>query len=1236
LEVVVTEREIFDAVCKLPPHRREQYLLQACNDDEVLKQRIRKLLQAYEQINATRSSNVEAAEKTSSDSRAIANPATEMQPTAILDAEEADPLSALVSQDDLLESGNQIGPYKLLQVIGHGGMGAVWIAEQSAPVKRRVALKVIKDGIGSKEILARFESEQQALSMMNHPNIARFLDSGTTATGQPFFAMELVLGKPLTAYCDENRLSIDQRLNLFIDVCNGVQHAHQKGIIHRDLKPGNILVTVIEGKAVAKVIDFGLAKAMESTYRLTEQSLFTGIGQILGTMKYMSPEQASLDSIDIDTRTDIYALGIILYELLTGSTPLDDSSIKGHAALKVLEFIRNKEPIKPSSKLSNCTDKQISTIIGQRKTDSGRLNRILSGDLDWIVMKALEKDRTRRYESASGFAEDVLRYLHNEPVVARSPSLNYRISKFVRKNRAGVIAAGLLALSLLGGLLGTSWGLYLARQSAEAERIAKNDAQKSEAEAIAQRHRAQSREQQAIDAVERFGESISNNPELKNNPSLESLRKTLLREPISFFQSLRTQLEADGSTTPESMSRLASVAFSLGHLTEEIGSKEDALQAYQQAMEILRQLVVEHPQVTEFQNDLANSQISIGSLLKGTGKLDEALQAYEQAQEIQQRLVRENPTLAKFQNQLAGCHYNIGHLLRIVGKIDEALREYEQALEMQRRLVRENPSNIQFQSDLGKSYNNIGSLLSDTGKPTEALKAYEQALEIRQRLVRENPTISEFLSYLAATHENIGRAERRIGRFDMALQAYELALNMRRRLATENPTVTQFLRDLASSHNNFGSLLNATGKPTEALQEYQQALGIFESLVRKNPGEIQFQSHLARCHSNIGSLLRDMGKPNEALQAYEHVLDIRRHLVRENPTVIAYLRDLSSSFNNIGILLSDMGKPTEALQAYEQAREIQQRLVRENPTTAGFQIYLVKCYINIAKLLIETGKPTEASQAFAEALEVQKRLADENPSESEFQSEVGSILNNIAVLDINAGRWAEACKKLRQAIEFQERAFNSNANDPVCREFLMNHLQNLRKVALQLDDVMLARQAQRRMAELAWSDPKNAALQGRLIAVDSGEVKADPKEMLTLAQFGYKTMRFAAATRLFTAAFEQLPNLAEDRENHAVYMAACCAAMASIGEGLNEPKPDKAGQTKLRADALAWLNAELKRWEKFATDDSIQAEAMRQTLMDWLKDPDLNSVRDVDHLKGHSEAERGEWQNLWQRVREKK
>ena len=342
------------------------------------------------------------------------------------------------TQPDGLASNNTVGPYKLIKKIGEGGMGVVWEAEQTNPVKRKVALKVIRSGYDRKDVLVRFEAERQALAMMNHPNIARIIDAGSTTDGRPYFAMEYVDGLPLTEYCDQNRLSIEKRLALFVDVCAGVQHAHQKGIIHRDLKPSNILVTMVDGQMLPKVIDFGLAKATQSTQRLSDASLNTQVGQVLGTLKYMSPEQANADELDIDTRSDIYSLGVILYQLLTGSTPLDDRSIKSQPIIKVMEYIREGEPIKPSRRLGGVSEQDRSTISQARQTDTAKLNRILVGDLDWIVMKSLEKERNRRYESAFGFSADVKRYLNSEPVVARPPSMKYRVQKFVRKNRTVV------------------------------------------------------------------------------------------------------------------------------------------------------------------------------------------------------------------------------------------------------------------------------------------------------------------------------------------------------------------------------------------------------------------------------------------------------------------------------------------------------------------------------------------------------------------------------------------------------------------------------------------------------------------------------------------------------------------------------------------------------------------------------------------------------------------------------
>ena len=334
--------------------------------------------------------------------------------------------------------GTQIGPYKLLQELGEGGMGTVFLAEQQHPVERRVALKIIKAGMDSRQVLARFEAEEQALAMMDHQNIAKVFDAGVTPTGRPYFVMELVKGIPITQYCDHEHLNPRERLELFIPVCQAVQHAHQKGIIHRDLKPSNVIVALYDGKPVPKVIDFGVAKATGA--RLTERTMFTEVGQIVGTLEYMAPEQAELNNLDIDTRADIYSLGVLLYELLTGSPPFTARELRSAAFDEMLRIIREVEPPKPSTRLSS--SEALPTIAANRKLEPQRLTKLVSGEIDWIVMKCLEKERTRRYETATGLALDIKRYLHEEPVAAGPPSRRYRLRKFARKHRVALAHGG--------------------------------------------------------------------------------------------------------------------------------------------------------------------------------------------------------------------------------------------------------------------------------------------------------------------------------------------------------------------------------------------------------------------------------------------------------------------------------------------------------------------------------------------------------------------------------------------------------------------------------------------------------------------------------------------------------------------------------------------------------------------------------------------------------------------------
>jgi eukaryotic-like serine/threonine-protein kinase len=450
------EQIIATARGKATPQERSAFLDEACHADPSQRLRIEQRLKAEEQQRPLEGSSASPSD---------AGTAFAPEPTT-------------GSNGSLREGpGSVIGPYHLVRAIGEGGMGIVYLADQERPIRREVALKIIKQGMDTKEVIARFEAERQALAMMDHPNIARVFDAGTTDSGRPYFVMELVQGIPITRYCDENRLTIRERLELFVPVCKAIQHAHQKGIIHRDIKPSNVLVSVYDGKPVPKVIDFGIAKA--TGQELTEETMFTQIGAVIGTLEYMSPEQAEGSLQDIDTRSDIYSLGALLYELLTGVTPITAGKLRDAAVFEVLRRIREDEPPSPSTRLGQSKE-TLRTTSEQRRSDPVRLAKLLHGELDWIVMRALEKERTRRYETANGFARDIERYLTGEPVDAGPPSATYRLKKFAGKNKLllGAIAA-CTALLLLGAIIST-WQAVRARR---AERAATREKDRANTEA---------------------------------------------------------------------------------------------------------------------------------------------------------------------------------------------------------------------------------------------------------------------------------------------------------------------------------------------------------------------------------------------------------------------------------------------------------------------------------------------------------------------------------------------------------------------------------------------------------------------------------------------------------------------------------------------------------------------------------------------------------------------------------
>jgi eukaryotic-like serine/threonine-protein kinase len=425
----MTERSIFfDLLAISDPAERAAYLDRECSGNPALRSEVESLLRAHDEVGSF-----------------MERPAGILTSTA-----NYSPVT--------VRPGTMIGPYKVMEQIGEGGMGLVFVAEQQTPVRRKVALKVIKPGMGTRDVIARFEAERQALAMMDHPHIARVLDAGETESGCPYFVMELVRGIPLTDFCDQNQLNPRERLGLFIDVCQAVQHAHQKGVIHRDLKPTNVLVTLHDSEPVVKVIDFGVVKAVGQ--QLTAKTIYTRFSQMIGTPLYMSPEQAEMSGLDVDTRSDIYSLGVLLYELLTGTTPLDHERMKTAAFDEIRRIIREEEPPRPSTRLSTLNNELASTVAVNRHLEPTRLCSSMKRDLDWIVMKALDKDRNRRYSTAGALAQDVSRYLMDEPVEARPPSTWYRFSKFARRNKVGISTASTVAVALI---LGTAMSVWQAR-----------------------------------------------------------------------------------------------------------------------------------------------------------------------------------------------------------------------------------------------------------------------------------------------------------------------------------------------------------------------------------------------------------------------------------------------------------------------------------------------------------------------------------------------------------------------------------------------------------------------------------------------------------------------------------------------------------------------------------------------------------------------------------------------------
>jgi eukaryotic-like serine/threonine-protein kinase len=891
-------KEVFLAALAIAPAERAAWLEQACGQDAELRQRAELMLAAHD------------------------------SPQSLLDrptfvAERSDAVTGACTGAEAERPDSVIGHYKLLQQIGEGGMGTVFMAEQTQPVQRKVALKVIKAGMDSRQVIARFEAERQALAMMDHVNIARVFDAGATESERPYFVMELVRGVPITKYCDDNHLTPRQRLELFVPVCQAIQHAHQKGIIHRDIKPSNVMITLYDGKPVPKVIDFGVAKATEQ--KLTERTLFTQYGTLVGTLEYMSPEQAETSALGVDTRSDIFSLGVLLYELLTGSTPLSHKRVREAAYAEILRMIREEEPPSPSTRLSE-SGEALASISAQRHMEPAKLTKLVRGELDWIVMKTLEKDRNRRYETVSGFAADVQRYLNDEPVQACPPSAGYRLRKFVRRNKRALAMVAVAAVAVLIATTSLGWSV--------------RDRQARQREASLETARRLAVTEQGIrQALDRGTKSSADLhtilkksggvQQLLNQPARwELLIKTAQGELAQAQQSaVRTEGRLDAESTQE-MNRLEQqiasdqADYDLALRLEKIrldratvvNGKFDIRKAADEYSKAFDDLAVLKDDPGAVAARLAPSPIKdqlvaalddwawVAFTLREPALAEQLLALARHLapdpawgdrlrrlgvwrdREALGKLVAEAP-LDGLSPQLRDL---VGSLLGGNRPLAESWLRRAQAeypadfwvnFRLSQVIDRTDPveavgfSRVALVIRPGNSavYTSLGAGLDYQGKRDEAIACYRKAIEIDPRG--------------AVPYSNLGITLHKQGKLDEAISYVRKAIEI-------DPK-------FANAHSHLGNALAKHGKRDEAIACYRKA--------------IEIDPKFADPHAFMGGVLQDQGKLDEAVACYHKAIEIDpRHV---------------QSHNGLGLCLKLQGKFEEAIASYRKAIEIDPKYV---------------------------------------------------------------------------------------------------------------------------------------------------------------------------------------------------------------------------------------------------------------------------------------------------------------------